>query len=194
MRGLGLRACSPVTSAAPPTIQNMIQPRKASREISRFTPTEGSKIGAAGACPVESTFALLTAEVSVAIVRSTISELQLETKLYVARATGAGNDAGGAGTNGGARSTEVGVIEYVEKLSSELEIYPFSDRVTFDDREIPILHTGADQDVPARVSEARRAISQGGGESVGGKAIDIEPHGNGLGTGAIANAVRTRRP
>src|SRR4029077_17861993 len=119
-----------------------------------------------------------------------LSKFELEAKLDITRAGSARELAERAGSYGGARGAEIGVIEYVEKLGPEFKVHLLGDRISLNHRDIPLLYARSDQYIAAGIPKARRPIGQSLRQCGGREAIDIEPLRHSLGTGAIAYAIR----
>src|SRR6516225_1162135 len=99
----------------------MVQPRNASSEIIRLGAEETSmrREGDVNGAPFA--VAVAVEERLVSIRSRALSKPEFEAKLNITRAGCAGKLAERRGTDGGAGSAEIRVIERVEKLGSEFE-------------------------------------------------------------------------
>src|SRR5215469_3163324 len=170
----------------------MIQPRKASSDNSRLFPGETSmrnKSDVVGSVLIGDAVAVAESPMTIRTLHD-LSKFELEAKLDITWAGSARQLAERAGTYGRTGGAEIRMIENVEKLGPEFKIHLLADRISFNQRDIPLLHAGSDQYIPAGIAKAGRSIGQGLCQRVGREAIDIEPLRHGLRTRAITYAIR----
>src|SRR5579864_1523931 len=155
MRRFELSACNPPTIAPPPTIQNMVHPRNASSETNLFAPVAGG--GDAVSSPeVASIFAPAWVSVAKGVARK-ISELQLQTQLYVPWTGGTRNHSCGLCVDSRTWKTKVWMIEYVKEFSPELQIQFLRNGISLDQRKVPLLDPRSGQNISTGISKARHS-------------------------------------